>query len=127
MAKKEFTFHGKTLEELQKMSIEEFSKYIDARKRRSLLRGFTDDEKRFFAKLNSKRDKIKTHCRDIVILPIMVGKTIFIHNGKDFQQILIQPEMLGHCLGEFAFTRKRIMHSSPGVGATKSSSNVSVK
>jgi small subunit ribosomal protein S19 len=126
MVKKEFSFHGKTLEELQKMSVEEFSKYVDARKRRTLLRGATEEQKTFFAKIRNK-DKIKTHCRDIVIVPMMVGKTIFIHNGKEFQQILIQPEMLGHVLGEFAFTRRRITHSSPGVGATKSSSNVSVK
>ncbi|MFP4402898.1 MAG: 30S ribosomal protein S19 [Candidatus Woesearchaeota archaeon] len=127
MAKKEFMYCGKTLDELQKISIEEFAKYVDSRKRRTLLRGNTDEQKRFFAKLNKKKDNIKTHCRDIVIVPLMVGKTIFVHKGKEYQQLLIQPEMIGHCLGEFAFTRKRILHSSPGVGATKSSSNVSVK
>ncbi|MFW6449416.1 MAG: 30S ribosomal protein S19 [Nanoarchaeota archaeon] len=127
MAKKQFTFRGKTLEELQQMSTEEFMQYLDARKRRSLQRGLREAHKRFFEKLQKKNDNIRTHCRDLIITPNMVGKTIRLHRGKEFEQIRIQPEMIGYYLGEFSFSRKRVNHSNPGVGATRSSANVSVK
>jgi small subunit ribosomal protein S19 len=63
----------------------------------------------------------------MLILPEMVGTVIKIYTGKSFEPVEIQPEMIGHLLGEFALTRKRVAHSSPGVGATRSSANVSVK
>ncbi len=127
MAKKEFTFRGKSLEELQQMSREEFAQYLTARKRRSLLRGLTEKHKIFFEKLNKKNDNVRTHNRDLIITPEMVGKTIKLHRGKEFEPVRVQPEMIGHYLGEFSFSRKRVAHSNPGVGATKSSSKVSVK
>lgn len=127
MAKKEFMYHGKSLEELQAMSIEEFAQLIDSRKRRSLLRGLTEEQKIFLKKLEKKGDNVKTHCRDMVILPVMVGKTILVHRGKEFEAVRVEPEMVGNILGEYSFTRKRIMHSSPGVGASKSSGSVSVR
>lgn len=127
MAKKQFTFRGKTLEELQAMGHEEFLQHLDSRKRRSLQKDMREAHKRFFEKLQKKGDNVRTHCRDIVVLPSMVGKTIRLHRGKEFEQIKIQAEMIGHYLGEFSFPRKRVNHSNPGVGATKSSANVSVK
>lgn len=127
MAKKEFTFHGKTLEELQAMGTEEFLQYLDARKRRSLQRGLRESHQRFNEKLDKKKDNIRTHCRDLIVMPNMVGKTLHLYRGKEFEAIRVQPEMIGHYLGEFSFSRKRVNHSNPGVGATKSSSNVSVK
>ena len=129
---KEFTFRGKTIEELEKLDIREFSKLASSRQRRSLLRGFTEPQKRLIEKINKTLDgkykkPIKTHCRDIIIIPKMVGLTIHIHKGKGFEQVKIQSEMVGHFLGEFALTRQKIKHSSPGIGATKSSSAASVK
>ena len=122
MAKKEFAYRGKTLEELKSMSINDLAPLFKSNIRRLLKRGFTDEEKRFLEKLDKKTNKpVKTHCRDMVILPTMVGRNIMIHTGKDFLNILIQPEMIGHRLGEFALTRKRVTHSSAGVGATRSS------
>ena len=50
-----------------------------------------------------------------------------IHNGKEFVMIKITEEMLGHRLGEFAATRKKVAHSSPGIGATRSSASLSVR
>ena len=73
------------------------------------------------------KKNIETHCRDMVILPEMIGKTIKIHRGNSFVMVVIEPEMIGHFLGEFALTRKKIEHSAPGVGATRSSANISVK
>jgi small subunit ribosomal protein S19 len=128
----EFIFKGKKLEELQKMDIKEFAKLIPSRERRTLIRGYTDAQKRLLKKIDKAiegkyKKPIKTHCRDVIILPKMVNLTIHIHKGKSFEQVKIQPEMIGHYLGEFALTRQRIQHSAPGVGATKSSSAVSAR
>ena len=127
MARK-FTYKGYTLEELQNMSLEEFAKIAPSRVRRKLLRGFTEQEKIFLKKLRKGNKKIvRTHCRDMVILPEMVGKLIGIHNGKEFVVVEIKPEMIGHRLGEFAMTTKIVKHSSPGVGATRSTLHTAVK
>jgi len=127
MAKKEFTYMGKTLEELQKMSLDELAKLLPARQRRTLKRGFTEAEKSLLKRIRRKDKNIKTHCRDMLILPEMVGMVIRIHNGKEFFTVTVINEMIGHYLGEFAMTRKRVEHSAPGIGATKSSGALSVK
>lgn len=128
MAKKEFSYRGKSLEELQKMSISEFVELLPARQRRSLKRG--NVMKMYEPLLNKIRKNaktIETHGRDVIILPEMVGKVIKIHNGKEFNPITIQDEMIGHYLGEFALTRKSVSHNAPGIGATKSSGALSVR
>ncbi|MFW6230499.1 MAG: 30S ribosomal protein S19 [Nanoarchaeota archaeon] len=128
MAKKEFSFRGKSIEELQAMSLNDLADLFTARIRRTIKRGFTDEQKRFLQALDNQKGRpVKTHCRDMIVLPSMVGKTIQIHNGKDFVTVAIQAEMIGHRLGEYALSRKRILHSSPGVGATKSSSAISAR
>jgi small subunit ribosomal protein S19 len=128
MAKKEFTYKGKKIEELKKLTPKEFAKMTNARVRRSIERGFNDAQKIFLEKLRKSTGKaVKTHCRDMVVLPEMIGRKIMVHNGKEYKQIIVTAEMLGQYLGEFSFTRNKVTHSSPGVGATKSSSNVSVK
>jgi small subunit ribosomal protein S19 len=127
MAKKEFTYRGKTLDELKAMTLNELSALIPARSRRSLMRGIRDSHKVVIKKIRKDDPNLKTHCRDMIVLPEMVNKRIKIHNGKEFMDIVIQPEMIGHFLGEFALTRKPVTHSAPGIGATKSSANISVK
>lgn len=127
MAKKEFTFYGKKLEELQQMSMKEFAQLCTSRARRSLSREMTEQQKALYKKIQAGKREVKTHARDMVITPEMVGKTIKVHNGKEFVALNITDEMLGHFLGEFALSRKVVSHSSPGVGATKSSANLSVK
>jgi small subunit ribosomal protein S19 len=127
MAKKEFTYRGKTLDDLKKLSINEFAELLPARERRSLKRGFTDQQKVLLDYLKKKGKELKTHCRDLIILPNMVDIRIKVYRGNSFESVLIQPEMIGHRLGEFALTRKKVAHSAPGIGATKSSAAVSVK
>ena len=122
MAKKIFTFRGKKLEELQALSMAELAPLLSTDFRRKLARGFTEQEKKFLAKVEVKNN-VKTHCRDMFILPSMVTKTIKVQKGNGFEDIVIQPEMIGHRLGEFALTRKRVMHSSAGVGASKASAS----
>jgi len=126
---KEFTYRGLKLEELKALDTREFAKYLGADSRRSVLRHFEVIEK-FVKKCRKRAEQgkpIRTHLRDLVIVPNMVDYTIFIHNGKEFVQIKMMPEMLGHRLGEFAQTRRKVEHGAPGIGATKSSASMSVK
>ena len=122
-----FLFRGKKIEDVKKLSLKEFAELIPARERRSLKRGFTDAQKKLLEALKKDKRDVKTHCRDMIILPEMVGKSIRVHNGKEFVMLRINEEMLGHRLGEFALTRKKVAHSSPGIGATRSSASLSVR
>jgi small subunit ribosomal protein S19 len=120
---------GKTIEELNKMDIREFAKYVDSRARRTLLRQSSVIEK-FLKKCKECSEKgkpIRTHLRDIVIVPGMLGLIINVHGGKAFMPVTITGEMLGHRLGEFVMTREKVQHGAPGIGATKSSAAASVK
>jgi len=127
MAKKEFTFKGKTVEELKKISLNELAQLLTARQRRTIKRGFNEQQKILLKKLRAKEKNIETHCREMIVLPEMIGTTIKVHQGREFVPVIIEPEMIGHCLGEFALTRKRVAHSAPGIGATRSSASLSVK
>ena len=77
--------------------------------------------------MKNNENNIETHCRDAIILPEMIGKTIKVHSGKDFIPVILIGEMIGHYLGEFVLTRNRVEHSAPGIGATRSSAALSVK
>ena len=132
---KQFTYKGYTLEELQKMPMDEFIKLLPARQRRSLLRGLTEAQRILLEKIRKakkamkegKKVVIKTHVRDMIILPEMVGLTIHVYNGREFVPVEIKPEMIGHYLGEFAITCKPVKHGAPGVGASRSSMYVPLK
>jgi len=126
---KEIMFRGKSEEELKKMNLQEFSKLLKSRERRALNRQGQVVEKLIsrFEKKEKKNKPIRTHCRDIVIVPQMIGKEIQVHNGKTFIPIEITMEMIGHRLGEFSLTRGKVTHTSMGVGATKSSKTVGRK
>jgi small subunit ribosomal protein S19 len=123
----EFKFYGKTVEELKSLSLEEFKKIIPARQRRSLSRGMSEEKKIFLAKLKKSTKPVKTHLRNMIIIPEMLNKRVLVHNGKSYIDLAINEEMLGRYLGEFVMTRNRVAHSAPGIGATKSSSAVSVR
>ncbi|PCN50580.1 30S ribosomal protein S19 [Candidatus Geothermarchaeota archaeon ex4572_27] len=133
MSRKKFTYRGYTLEELRQMSLEEFAKLVKSKARRHLLRGnFSPEEKALLRKVQKAvegkyKGQIKTHAREAVILPIMVGLTIYVHNGKEFVPVEIRPEMIGKRLGEFAITNKPVKHGQPGVGATRSSLYIPIK
>ena len=119
--KGEFTYRGKTLQDLKKLSLEEFAELLPARQRRTINRGLGDEQKKILNKINDGDTTIKTHLRE------MVGLNLEIHNGKSFEKVEVIPEMLGHYFGEYSFTRKRVSHGSAGVGATKSSKFVPLK
>lgn len=125
-------FKGYVLDELKKMDYKEIAKLLPARQRRSILRGFTEEQKKLLKKIDKVingqyKKPLKTHCRDIIVLPKMVDLTIHIHKGNSFIPVHIQPESIGMYLGELILTRQKVQHSAPGIGATKSSAAVSVK
>jgi len=123
---KEIKWKGMNEEEIKSLELKVFMKYIPARARRSLKRGFTEPQKRFLKRVQTDTN-IKTHCRNMIIIPSMLGKLIRIYNGKEFVPVTIIIDMLGHYLGEFSHTRKKVSHGSAGVGATRSSKAISAR
>lgn len=125
--KKEFTYRGFSMEELVKMPLADIIELLPARARRSYIRGMNPEQEAFLNRLRSTDAPLRTHRREIPVLPDFVGKTILVHNGKEFATVEVKPEMIGHALGEFAPTRKIVRHSGLGVGATKSSKFMPLK
>ena len=124
--KGEFTYRGKTIEELKNLNINDFSKLLPSRERRSIKRSFEKIYKRIYDDIINNKE-VKTHYRMIIILPNFIGKKISIYDGKKFVSVNIIPEMVGHRIGEFALTRQKVSHGSAGVGATRSSKFVPLK
>lgn len=124
---KEFTWKGKLEDDAAKLDMTEFMKLIPSRQRRSLKRGLTDAQKSLMLRIEAGENNVKTHCRDMIIVPVMVGKTLRVYNGKEYLPITIIASMLGHYLGEFSPTRKGVAHSAAGIGATRSSKAVSAR
>lgn len=139
-AASKYLYRGHSLEELMKMPLEKFAELLPSRQRRSLqrtiLRGTSEEHLKLLEKIRrakkiveagKKQPTIKTHLRDFIILPEMVGLTIHVHNGKEFVPVEITPERIGHYLGEFAPTTKKVEHGEPGLKATRSSMFVALK
>lgn len=132
---KEFSYRGHSLESLSGMSMDEFINLLPARQRRSLQRGLTPEQRILLEKLRDAKEaqkkgkevNLKTHVRDLIILPEMVGSKVQVHNGKEFVALDIKPQMIGHYLGEFAITNKPVRHGTPGIGASRSSMYVPLK
>jgi small subunit ribosomal protein S19 len=132
---KEFSYRGHSLNSLTGMSMDEFINLLPSRQRRSLQRGLTPEQRILLEKLREAKEaqkqgkdvSLKTHVRDLIILPEMVGAKIAVHNGKEFVAIEIRPEMISHYLGEFAITNKPVRHGTPGIGASRSSMYVPLK
>jgi small subunit ribosomal protein S19 len=132
---KEYSYRGHTFEKLQTMSMDRFILLLPSRQRRSLKRGLTDEQRKLLERVRKakreqeKEDKmiVKTHARDAIVIPEMVGLTIRVHNGKEFVPVELKPEMIGHYLGEFAATNKQVKHGSPGIGASRSSMYVPLR
>ncbi|NMA10378.1 30S ribosomal protein S19 [Methanoculleus chikugoensis] len=125
--REEFTYRGYSVADLQQMALSELLPLMPARARRKFDRGLSREHEKLLADLRSGDEQIRTHLRDMIIMPEMLGRTIEIHNGKEFQKVEIQPEAVFHYLGEFALTRRRVSHGSAGIGATRSSKYVPLK
>ncbi len=129
----EFTYRGHTLDELQAMDEDEVAELLPARQRRSVIRGLSGVHEQLLEKTEArepdetKSTPIRTHLRDMPVLPEMVGYTYAVHNGQEFERVEITPEMIGHYLGEFQLTRTSVEHGQAGIGATRSSKFVPLK
>ncbi len=119
----EFTYRGKTVEELQELSLQELAELLPSKQRRKIKRGLDEEKKKLIEKVE-ENDEVRTHQRDMIILPSWVGKTIKVYDGEEFRPVTIEKPMIGHYLGEFALTREKVEHSAPGVGATRSSTAI---
>jgi len=124
--KEEFLYRGRKVADLAKLSVEELAGLLPARQRRSIKRGLVKENKNLLASLKNK-DSVRTHIRNMIVMPDMVGKNLEIYNGKSFEKVEVMPEMIGHFFGEFAQTRGRVQHGAAGVGATRSSKYVPLK
>ena len=128
---KAITWRGKTEEEVKQMDFQEFLKLIPSGARRSLRRGssqgFSRQQKRVLEKVAEDDKNLRTHARNMIIVPAMLGKSLKVYNGREWLPVTITLEMLGHYLGEFSHSRKLVTHGSAGLGATRSSKAVSAK
>ncbi|WP_311172366.1 30S ribosomal protein S19 [Halobellus ordinarius] len=129
----EFTYRGHTLDELQEMSLEEVAELLPARQRRTIERGLSVQQEKLLEKAReagpqeTANDPIRTHLRDMPVLPEFVEKTFAVYTGQSFERVRVEPEMIGHYLGEFQLTRTSVEHGQAGIGATRSSKFVPLK
>lgn len=131
-----FTFRGVGLEALLKMPTHQLDQLLDARDSRRFHRGLKREsmdlikrlrEAKVAAPPGEKPELVRTHRRDVIIVPEMVGGIVGVYNGKSFNPVEIKPEMIGHYLAEFSITYKPIKHGRPGIGATHSSRFIPLK
>lgn len=127
---KEFLYRGLTEEELRSISMDEFIRLLPSRMRRSLRRGLTPEQRILIEKIRTRspdKGPLKTHARDLIILPEMIGKIVRVFNGKEFVDVRIDAKKVGHYLGEYAITNQPVRHGRPGIGASRSSMYIPLK
>jgi len=129
----EFTYRGYDLDELQEMELDEVAELLPARQRRTILRGLSAEHEKLLEKIEDKTaeetadNPVRTHLRDMPVLPAFVGLTFAVYTGQSFERVEVEPEMIGHYLGEFQLTRNSVEHGQAGIGATRSSKFVPLK
>ncbi|WP_096389467.1 30S ribosomal protein S19 [Halopenitus persicus] len=129
----EFAYRGHTLEELQELDLDEVAELLPARQRRTIERGLGTEQRKLLETARDRTeegtadDPIRTHLRDMPILPEFVGLTFEVYTGQSFERVRVRPEMIGHYLGEFQLTRTSVEHGQAGIGATRSSKFVPLK
>ena len=133
---RKYTFRGVDLDQLLDMSNEQLMELYTCRARRRMARGMKRKPMALIKRLRKakkeappmeKPECVKTHLRDMIIMPEMIGSIVGVYNGKTFNQVEIKPEMIGHYLGEFSITYKPVKHGRPGIGATHSSRFIPLK
>ncbi|PCH44220.1 40S ribosomal protein S15 [Wolfiporia cocos MD-104 SS10] len=131
-----FSYRGVELDKLLDLGNEELVELVHARARRRFQRGLKRKPLALIKKLrkakkealpNEKPAVVKTHLRDMIVVPEMIGSVIGIYNGKVFNSVEVKPEMVGHYLGEFSIPYKPVKHGRPGIGATHSSRFIPLK
>jgi len=128
------------VDEIRSMSMDEFIKLLPSRQRRSLTKGLTNEQRTLLEHIRAAKKQnggnggkggvaspVKTQCRDMIIIPEMIGLTLHLHSGKEFTPLEIRPEMIGHYIGELVITNQKVVHGTPGIGASRSSMYVPLK
>merc|ERR1711872_523008 len=111
---RKFTYRGVDLDQLLDMNNEGLMELFTCRIRRKFSRGLKRKPMALIKKLrkkkeapvNEKPDVVKTHLRNMIVVPEMTGSIVGVYNGKTFNQVEIKPEMIGHYLGEFSISYK---------------------
>eukprot|EP00344_Euplotes_crassus_P002896 CAMPEP_0197008718 /NCGR_PEP_ID=MMETSP1380-20130617/46610_1 /TAXON_ID=5936 /ORGANISM="Euplotes crassus, Strain CT5" /LENGTH=156 /DNA_ID=CAMNT_0042429485 /DNA_START=35 /DNA_END=505 /DNA_ORIENTATION=+ len=133
---RKFSYRGVDLEQLMDLSIEDLMKLLPCRARRRFNRGLKRKPMALIQRLRKAKKEcvppekpavVKTHLRDMIIVPEMIGNIVGVYNGKTFNQVEVKPEMVGHYLGEFSISYKPVKHGRPGIGATHSSRFIPLK
>ncbi|CAC5386160.1 40S ribosomal protein S15-like [Mytilus californianus] len=133
---RKYAYRGVDLDQLLDMSNEQLMELFPCRIRRRLSKGLKRKPMALIKRLRQakkeagpleKPEVVKTHLRNMIIVPEMIGSIIGVYNGKTFNQVEIKPEMIGHYLGEFSITYKPVKHGRPGIGATHSSRFIPLK
>ncbi|EGF80189.1 hypothetical protein BATDEDRAFT_88603 [Batrachochytrium dendrobatidis JAM81] len=133
---RKFSYRGVDLEQLLDLSSEQLMELVHARARRRFQRGLKRKPMGLIKKLrkakkdappNEKPAAVKTHLRNMIVVPEMIGSIVGIYNGKTFNQVELKPEMVGHYLAEFSISYKPVKHGRPGIGATHSSRFIPLK
>nr|CCA24664.1 40S ribosomal protein S15 putative [Albugo laibachii Nc14] len=133
---KKFTYRGVDLDKLLDLNHEELMGLMPSRIRRRFSRGLTRKPMALIKRLRKAKaaarpmerpEGIKTHLRNMIIVPEMIGSVVGIYNGKAFYGVEMKAEMIGHYLGEFAISYKPVAHGRPGIGATNSSRFIPLK
>jgi small subunit ribosomal protein S15e len=124
---KKFSYRGVDLKDLLDLPLEDFNNMVHARARRKFKRGMDRKPMGLIRKLrkakaeageNERPAIVKTHLRDMIVVPEMIGSVIGVYNGKTFNQVEVRPDMVGHYLGEFSITYRPVNHKRPGQGNT---------
>ncbi|XP_059157007.1 uncharacterized protein LOC131941645 [Physella acuta] len=127
---RKFTYRGVDLDQLLDMSLEQLSDVFNCRQHRRLNRGLKSKPLALIKRLRKakteaghlkEREVVKTHLRDMIIVPEVIGSIFGVYNGETFIQVEIKPAMVGHYLGEFSITYNHVKHNIPGIFATHSS------
>lgn len=133
---RKFTFRGVDLDQLLDMPNDQLVDLMHSRARRRFSRGLKRKPMALIKKLRKAKKEapplekpaiVKTHLRNMIVVPEMVGSIIGVYNGKTFNQVEVKPEMIGHYLGEFSLSYKPVKHGRPGIGATHSSRFIPLK
>ncbi|KAF5841112.1 S15 ribosomal protein [Dunaliella salina] len=131
-----FTYRGVDLDQLLDLSSDQLVELFHARARRRFQRGLKRKPLALIKKLRKakkeapkgeKPEPVRTHLRNMIIVPEMIGSIIGVYNGKTFNQVEIKPEMVAHYLAEFSITYKPVKHGRPGIGAAASSRFIPLK
>nr|ABW90420.1 putative ribosomal protein S15 [Barentsia elongata] len=133
---RKYQYRGVDLDQLLDMSTEDLMKLFTCRIRRRFTRGLKRKPMALLKRLRKAKKEapamekpavVKTHLREMIVVPEMIGSVVGVYNGKTFNQVEVKPEMVGHYLGEFSITYKPVKHGRPGIGATHSSRFIPLK